>query len=47
MIHLLREDSITNALKNFPDPGNIPERNIDFARKKGLAYMQVLWNACF
>jgi uncharacterized protein len=47
MIHLLREASITNALKNFPDPDNIPERNIDFARKKGLAYMQVLRNACF
>lgn len=47
MIHLLRESGITEALANFPNPENIPQRNIDFARQKGLAYMQVLWKACF
>jgi hypothetical protein len=47
MIHLLRESGITEALANFPSPEDIPKKNIDFARQKGLAYMQVLWKACF
>jgi hypothetical protein len=46
MLHILREDSITNVLENFPDPEGIPQRNIDFAQQKGLAYMQVLRAAC-
>lgn len=46
MLHLLREESIEAALQNYPDPGNIPMRNIDFARNKGTAYMQMLRNAC-
>lgn len=44
MLHILREDSITAALENFPDPDSIPEKNIAFAREKGLAYMQALFN---
>jgi len=28
MIHLLREDMVTRALKTFPNPEQIPERNI-------------------
>lgn len=47
MLHLLREESITIALENFPDPEGIPDRNIDFARGKGLQYMQLLRAACF
>jgi hypothetical protein len=46
MLHLLREESIEAALDSFPDPDSIPERNIQFAREKGLAYMQLLRNAC-
>jgi uncharacterized protein len=46
MLHLLREQSITRALKFFPDPESIPERNIAFSREKGLAYMQMLLAAC-
>lgn len=42
MIHLLREASITDALSNFPNPENIPQRNIDFARQKGLSYFKAL-----
>ncbi len=42
MLHLLREDSITEALENFPDPEGIPARNIAFAKGKGLAYMKLL-----
>jgi hypothetical protein len=42
MLHLLREESITEALRNYPDPEEIWERNVSFAREKGLAYMQRL-----
>ncbi|MEO8406383.1 MAG: DUF1415 domain-containing protein [Chitinophagaceae bacterium] len=46
MIHLLRENSITNALANFQNPENIPQRNIEYARQKGLTFMKILWTAC-
>lgn len=46
MLHILREDSITSVLENFPDPEGIPQRNIHFAQQKGLAYMQLLRAAC-
>ncbi|MBK7883773.1 MAG: DUF1415 domain-containing protein [Chitinophagaceae bacterium] len=46
MLHILREESITKALENFKDPEKIPERNIDFARQKGLEYMEMLRIAC-
>lgn len=47
MLHILREDGITKALENFSNPENIPERNIGFARQKGLNYMQLLRFSCF
>jgi hypothetical protein len=47
MFHLLREERIEEALKRYPDPENIPENNINFARQKGLAYMKMLRDACF
>lgn len=46
MLHLLREESVERAIEKYPDPEGIPERNIDFARKKGSAYMQMLRDAC-
>jgi len=46
MLHLLREASLDRVLENYPDPEGIPERNIAFARQKGLAYMQLLREAC-
>lgn len=46
MLHLLRETSIDKALENYTDPGNIPERNILFAREKGLVYMKMLRDTC-
>ena len=42
MLHLLREESIDEALENYKSPENIPERNINFTRGKGLAYMKML-----
>lgn len=47
MLHLLREASISKALKTYKNPDAIPERNIELAREKGLKYMQVLRSACF
>jgi len=46
MLHLLREDSISKALEKYPNPDEIPTRNIAFARTKGLAYMKMLRDAC-
>lgn len=40
MLHILREKGISKALANFPQPENIPERNMAYARKKGLEYMK-------
>ncbi len=47
MLHLLREASIDIALKHYSDPESIPERNVNFARTKGLAYMKMLRDTCF
>lgn len=46
MLHILREESIEKALKNYPNPELIPDRNINFARKKGVVYMKMLRDAC-
>lgn len=45
MLQFLRETSIDEALTYYKNPENIPERNIDFARKKGLTFMKSLRNA--
>ena len=45
MLQLLREESIDKALENYKSPENIPVRNINFAREKGLAYMKMLRDA--
>ncbi|MGZ5219425.1 MAG: DUF1415 domain-containing protein [Chitinophagaceae bacterium] len=46
MLHLLREKSIEQALQRYPDPEQIPVRNIQFAREKGTVYMKMLRDAC-
>lgn len=44
MLHLLREESVEKALQSYPgDPELIPERNMEFARNKGLTYMKSLF----
>lgn len=42
MLHLIREESLSKAIAFHPDPDGIPQRNIDFAHTKGIAYMQAL-----
>lgn len=46
MLHLLREESITQALKHYKDPEGIPQRNVEYARERGLMYMEMLRAAC-
>lgn len=46
MLHLLREESVEKAIKHYKNPENIPERNVDFARNKGLAFMKLLRDSC-
>jgi uncharacterized protein len=46
MLHLLREAAIDKALENYSSPESIPERNINFAREKGLVYMKMLRDTC-
>ncbi len=47
MLHLLREDRITEALAHFQHPEQIPERNITLLRKLGRQKMEALLQACF
>ncbi|MGJ0516093.1 MAG: DUF1415 domain-containing protein [Methylomicrobium sp.] len=47
MLHLLREAGIHKALAHYKNPENIPSANIDFARGKGLSFMEKLRETCF
>lgn len=46
MLHLLREADMEKALDAYPHPERIPERNIQFARQKGVEHMKMLRAAC-
>lgn len=40
MLHLIREDSLEKALQNYPNPENIPVRNIEYLRTLGNEKIQ-------
>lgn len=42
MLQVLRESSVSRAVDAYPDTQKIPERNVEFARHKGLAFMKAL-----
>ncbi len=46
MVHLLREASIEAAISKYPQPEQIPERNVISTRKIGSATMQALLDTC-
>lgn len=46
LIHILREASVERVLKTYPNPENIPERNIEKTRALGLDFMKALLAAC-
>jgi uncharacterized protein len=45
MLHLLREDSLTQAIDSFGDTAEIPERNKAVLRELGLAGWQALFKS--
>lgn len=47
LLHLLREDMVSRALEDFPDPEQIPDRNIDTLNGIGAAELERRWQALF
>ena len=47
MLHLIREESLEQAVASYPDPDQIPERNIELLKSLGREKMQALLQACF
>lgn len=47
MLHLIREDSIEKALAHYPNPENIPQRNIRLTRELGQPLLQNLLNSIY
>lgn len=47
MLHLLREESLDQALAYYPNPETIPENNIKLTRELGLEKMRAMRVACF
>lgn len=46
LIHILREASVERVLKTYPNPENIPKRNIKKTRALGLGFMKTLLFNC-
>jgi hypothetical protein len=42
ILHILRESSIEDVLKHYPEPENIPENNIAKARELGSSFLKTL-----
>lgn len=47
MLHIIRESSIDRAVANYPDPENIPARNIKLTRELGLDKLSALLASCY
>lgn len=45
-LHLIREESLQQAIENYPDTAEIPENNIKLARELGADKLQSLLNEC-
>jgi uncharacterized protein len=46
MLHFLREDSVSKAVDGYPGIEDVPYLNIQYAKEKGLRYMQQLFASC-
>jgi uncharacterized protein len=46
MLHLLREDSLTVAIDNYPEVDLIPERNIECMNEQGVEKLKAMLSAC-
>jgi len=47
LLHILREDSLEQAIDRYPDVGQIPARNIERMEQMGADTLQTLFKACF
>ncbi len=47
MLHLIREESLEQAIANYPDADLIPERNIALLKRLGQGKIQALLKACY
>lgn len=47
LLHLIREESLEQAIEDYPDHGRITERNTELLKKLGHKKMQALFNSCF
>lgn len=45
-LHLLRESSIERVLRHYPSPEQIPERNVEFCRRKGSEWLETNLARC-
>ncbi|PKG40982.1 DUF1415 domain-containing protein [Psychromonas sp. Urea-02u-13] len=45
-LHIIREKSMEMAINNHPDVDAIPERNVEFANKKGNNFFATLLASC-
>lgn len=47
LLHLIREDSLERAIANYPNPEQIPERNVELLKSLGQEKMQALFQSHF
>ena len=47
LMHLIREESLGRAIASYPDPDNIPTRNIQLMQDLGEDKMKAMLQACF
>ncbi len=47
MLHLIREASLELAIRTYPQPENIPQRNIELTREMGLKKVQAILEKCY
>ena len=47
ILHILRESSVEAAVKTYPNPEKITERNIKLTRELGVEFMKELFVACY
>lgn len=47
LLHLLREASLEKAIEHYPDPENIPDRNISKANEVGEEVFKSILKKCF
>lgn len=47
MLHLIREASLDLVLADYPDPEEIPRRNIEHMKKLGKSKLKAILQACY